>query len=217
MTAFVFSAICAVALNATASSAPADTVDTYLVNGRKVENFDGSQLERKFVTKYSIGRVKGRAERVHVISAKGIDEVLDTVRLSENPETGNFSKSAFTISYSVIDGKKASIGQLSDLAPDQIHGITVLKGDRAVKTYGEEAKNGAIIITTKGQKNTMPIETCNTVTDKVVYVLNGEVITKEKFDRINHSRITSLTILKDKEQTRKYTDEDCIVIQTTTK
>lgn len=214
MTTFIISAVCAAALNTAAISAPADTVDTYLVNGRKIENFNGSQLENKVVTRYSIARAKGRAERVHIISAKGTDEINNTIRLSQTPDLDGMSQSAFTITYIVIDGKRASTDELKALAPDKIYSVSVLEGDSAVKTYGEEAKNGAVIVTTKGSRNNI---TVTQTPVKVVYVLNGKIISKNEFDKLTPAQIKDMKILKGKEQTRKYTDEDCSVILVTTK
>ena len=47
----------------------------------------------------------------------------------------------------VVDGKEVS--QVEDIHPDTIKSISVLKGESAVKTYGEKGKNGVIVITLK--------------------------------------------------------------------
>ncbi|GHT71713.1 hypothetical protein FACS1894155_06580 [Bacteroidia bacterium] len=48
----------------------------------------------------------------------------------------------------VIDGKKIPAEDLNKVEPHEIEDITVLKGDSA-KQYGEEGKNGVVIVTTK--------------------------------------------------------------------
>jgi len=48
-----------------------------------------------------------------------------------------------------IDGKEASKKVFSELDPDTIDKIEVLKGDSATKEYGKKAKDGVVIITTK--------------------------------------------------------------------
>lgn len=232
MTTFILSAVCAIALNATA--APVDTVDTYIVNGDKIENFSGSQLEGKIVTRYTIGRVKGKAERVHIITTKG------TTVESGSKSTIVLSPAAATASVVIIDGKKESHEALATLSPEKIKNITVLKGDKAVKVYGEEAREGVVIVTTKKGTNNIcsdiPLsgkivsikgnDTGNDVhvvdeytisKDKVVYILNGKEITKEKFDKISPQNIKSMTVVKGKENVKKYTDKDCSVILITTK
>lgn len=59
----------------------------------------------------------------------------------------------------ILDGKNmGKVGgegenPMSKLDPNQIQAITVLKGESAIATYGEEAKDGVIVVTTKGNQN----------------------------------------------------------------
>ncbi|WP_339651860.1 M56 family metallopeptidase [uncultured Maribacter sp.] len=48
-----------------------------------------------------------------------------------------------------IDGKKSDAKALKDLAESTIKSMNVIKGDKAIKKYGEEAKHGVIEIITK--------------------------------------------------------------------
>lgn len=49
----------------------------------------------------------------------------------------------------VLDGKKISIEELRVIKPESIETVNSFTAKEAVEKYGEEAKNGAIIITTK--------------------------------------------------------------------
>jgi TonB-dependent SusC/RagA subfamily outer membrane receptor len=50
----------------------------------------------------------------------------------------------------IIDGKEAEDEtSMNDIDPNHIKSVEVLKGDAAVEKYGEKAKNGVILITTK--------------------------------------------------------------------
>jgi hypothetical protein len=49
----------------------------------------------------------------------------------------------------IIDGKEMESGSMDDVDPNTIQSINVLKGESAVKKYGEKAKNGVIEITKK--------------------------------------------------------------------
>lgn len=49
----------------------------------------------------------------------------------------------------IIDGKEMASGSMNDVNPNTIQSINVLKGESAVKLYGEKGKNGVIVITTK--------------------------------------------------------------------
>lgn len=75
-----------------------------------------------------------------------------SLSVSDKEQTPHYYGS---ISYNpliIIDGKKLSETKYKDLNsinPDEIERIDVLKDDSAVKQYGEEGKNGVIIITMK--------------------------------------------------------------------
>jgi TonB-dependent SusC/RagA subfamily outer membrane receptor len=49
----------------------------------------------------------------------------------------------------IIDGKEMESGSMKDIDPNTIKSINVLKGETALKLYGEKGKNGVIEITTK--------------------------------------------------------------------
>ena len=51
---------------------------------------------------------------------------------------------------SVVDGIEVAPDFINKLDPNRIENITVLKDQSAVATYGQEARNGVVIITTKG-------------------------------------------------------------------
>jgi bla regulator protein blaR1 len=49
----------------------------------------------------------------------------------------------------ILDGKEITTENMDDIDPNDIESISVLKGDAAIKKYGEKGKNGVVIITTK--------------------------------------------------------------------
>ena len=49
----------------------------------------------------------------------------------------------------VVDGKEVSKGD--DIHPDTIESISVLKGESAVKIYGEKGKDGVVVISLKNK------------------------------------------------------------------
>ncbi len=122
------SAVCALALNA--SVAPADTVDRYVINGAKVEKFDGSQLVGKTVSDYRVltatGQANGEVVRVHMISTDGQELKNATV--------------LHTTTVYVIDGKKSDKESLNKINPASIASITVYKpgSKEAVKFSGKD-------------------------------------------------------------------------------
>ena len=50
----------------------------------------------------------------------------------------------------IIDGKTSDQHMMKELNPDDIHSISVVKGEKAIKEYN--APNGAVIVTTKKKK-----------------------------------------------------------------
>lgn len=75
---------------------------------------------------------------------------------------GNRSISGSSEPLFVLDGVPIR-GSISDLNPDDIENIDVLKGPNAAALYGSAAQNGAIIVTTKkGQKNSVQVSLSNT-------------------------------------------------------
>uniref|UniRef100_UPI0032177E52 carboxypeptidase-like regulatory domain-containing protein n=1 Tax=uncultured Draconibacterium sp. TaxID=1573823 RepID=UPI0032177E52 len=92
----------------------------------------------------------------------------------------------------VVDGKEFT-SDLDHLQPDDIENMSVLKGENATALYGEKAKNGVIIITTKanaqkslgkalvmvdGQKYNGNINDINTEGIEKIEVLKNESVTK---------------------------------------
>ena len=51
----------------------------------------------------------------------------------------------------VIDGVVATPEMIQSLTPQQVDGISVLDGEKALKKYGDRAKNGVLLVTTKQQ------------------------------------------------------------------
>ncbi len=77
-----------------------------------------------------------------------IDKTTGTVKKENKASAVVFNKDAKNITI-IIDGKKSSGEALSKLDPNKIESISVLKDKSATEPYGEEAKDGVIIVTTK--------------------------------------------------------------------
>ncbi|PTQ99780.1 TonB-linked SusC/RagA family outer membrane protein [Mucilaginibacter yixingensis] len=85
---------------------------------------------------------------VNSLSANNTLYVIDGSPVNESTSAGG------TIVSNVDYGNR-----MGDLAPDDIESITVLKGAAAAALYGNRAKDGAVIITTKkGKKGTMSVD-----------------------------------------------------------
>lgn len=101
-----------------------------------------------------------------------------------------------TINY-IVDGVK--VENIDNLSPDSIESVNVLKEDRT------------IIIRTKSysRKHAPELKTSfNTGSDKVLYLKNGKIISREEMESINPSDIKNIDVLKRKESIQEYTDKD---------
>lgn len=49
----------------------------------------------------------------------------------------------------IIDGKRSTEAEMKKLGKEQIASVDVLKGETAIAKYGNDGKNGVIVITTK--------------------------------------------------------------------
>lgn len=98
------------------------------LNAETVTDYVYEQPQKKVVKK---GRKDGQIK----VGAKTIEVKTDS---QEDPLV-------------IIDGKKSTKAQLEALDTKTIDHVDVLKDKSAVEIYGEEGKNGVIIITTKGK------------------------------------------------------------------
>lgn len=119
----------------------------------------------------------------------------------------------------VIDGKEMdSDFPLNSIKPEDIASVTVLKDRSASEIYGDKAKDGVIVITTKNKKNENV--TVHFKEGKPLYVIDGKKMTKD-FDSgiLNPNEIESISVLKDKSAVELYGDEgkNGVVLITTKK
>lgn len=70
------------------------------------------------------------------------------------PVNSGMTSTASTSNYAEADAPVDYGDGMSDINPDDIESVSVLKGPAAAALYGSRAANGAIVITTKGGKKT---------------------------------------------------------------
>ena len=196
-----------IALFATVVSYAQKTV--FIINGEKIENFDGSQLTGKNILSFNVIKDdKGDVYSIHT------DEILpDSLRnrpykvstelhyitkdtlangnnLNKSEKAGKreVEVTNFDMLNSkpliVVDGKKYS-GSISYIKPGDINSINVYKpGSDVANAYGEKGKNGVLKIFTKASK------------DNVSYVVDGKPATSQEVKDIAPSKISNVVILK---------------------
>ena len=196
-----------IALFATVVSYAQENV--FIINGKKIENFDGSQLTGKKILSFNvIKNDKGDVYNIHT------DEILpDSLRnrpykvstelhyitkdtlangnnINKSKKTGKMEVEVtnFDMLNSkpliVLDGKEYT-GSLNYIKPGDINSINVYKpGSDVSNAYGEKGKNGVLKIFTKASK------------DNVQYVVDGKPATSQEVKDIAQSKISNIVILK---------------------
>lgn len=194
-----------IALFATVVSYAQENV--FIINGKKIENFDGSQLTGKKILSFIvIKNDKGDVYNIHT------DEILpDSLRnqpykvstelhyitkdtlangnnINKSEKTGKMEVTNFDMLNSkpliVLDGKEYT-GSLNYIKPGDINSINVYKpGSDVSNAYGEKGKNGVLKIFTKASK------------DNVLYVVDGKPATSQEVKDIAQSKISNIVILK---------------------
>ncbi|MDD4778416.1 MAG: TonB-dependent receptor plug domain-containing protein, partial [Fermentimonas sp.] len=111
----------------------------------------------------------------------------------------------------ILDGKKITNNEFKEISVDDIYSISVLKNESATAMYGNEGKNGVIIITTKNNPD-KSVEQLNQSIEKILnkplYIVDGEKMPKD-FDvnSINPDDIESVNVLKGESAVETYGDE----------
>ncbi len=106
------------------------------------EVVDKEVIENRPVTSFQKA-LQGTTAGLQVVSSSGQPGAGTTVRIR-----GIGSLSASSAPLYVLDGVPMA-GSLSDLNPNDIESVTVLKDAAAASLYGSRAANGVIIVTTK--------------------------------------------------------------------
>ena len=127
---------------------------TYATQGVDPEGIDEARPQANLVNSLQ-GKVAGLSIQTSGNGVSGASKVV---------LRGNRSIAGSSQVLYIVDGVPLG-GDISDISPDDIASINVLKGANAAALYGARANNGAIIITTKtGTSDRMTIDINSTIT-----------------------------------------------------
>ena len=93
-----------------------------------------------------------------------------------------------------LNGKEITNEEMKKLDPNSIDKMEVLKGTNATDKYGERAKGGAILISSKKKKGNFVFVT--TDNGNPLYFLNGKEITHEEMKKLDPDSIGKMEVLK---------------------
>lgn len=125
----------------------------------------------------------------------------------------------------ILDGKKISYDKMNEIAPNTIDNISVLKDKSAIDVYGEDGKNGGVIIihTKEYVKENPSSEKVSKVKvigygsmskinkdlqlDKPLLIIDGKEEPDKSIDSLDAKDIKSMHVYKGEEAIKKYGDK----------
>ena len=192
MKRFIITIFCAVLFMVSSSAQTSKTTEKYIIDGKEITNFDGSQLKNKVILDYKIE--PGTECFVHRIttadSLKNLKVKLDGWKIDVPKifdEGENKGKYKLVIKKDkllyIVDGVEKKSG-LEGIDLTNIASVTVFKpGSKEALSYGEAGKNGVVIIKTRKE-------------DHIVYTINGKKATKIEVDKLTPNLIKNVIVMK---------------------
>lgn len=185
----ILSSLCVLALNVSSAESQQDTVHRYVIDNKKVENFDGSQLQGKTIKSYTVTESKNESRNV-VYELHSIETANSAFSYEKNEKRIE------------INEKELKEGAVS-IAPEKIASVQVFKpGSKEAATYGE--KGEIVIISIVNDKD----DTADGKISEPLYVIDGKVSDKKDVDVLDVNKIESINVVKDRNEVKKYTDEE---------
>nr|WP_319399233.1 M56 family metallopeptidase [uncultured Carboxylicivirga sp.] len=146
--------------------------------------------------------------------------VVGSGKMTDNPLEIATGKASGGNPIYILDGKEVSNNGLATIKKSHIKEVSVLKDEAAIEQYGERAKDGVIIITTKGTEqssqaevkvssgkmtdNPLKIATGKASGGNPIYIVNGKEISNKEFNAIKKNKIESVSVLKDEAAIEQY-------------
>lgn len=178
----------------------------YVINREIKSRKDMNALDPNTIE--SINVLKGPTA-INKYGEKGKSGVIEIIIKGYKPKAAVIIKTTDSNApLYIVDGNTLRAdANHADIPAENISSMNVLKGEDAVKKYGEKGKNGVIIITTKDYKPGTTIEINTNGENAPVYVVDGNFITAEQLKiSINPDDILSVNVLKAEQATKAYGD-----------
>lgn len=150
--------------------------------------------------------VSGCTANRYLLTDKGKDNRFLIDLIKESSKTGKIGKKPII----VVDGVPKRFdyelkSKRLQFSKNDIENIDILKKDIGIKIYGDFAKEGVLVLTTKSKPD-KPAETFDN--SKVLILLEDKEISKSEMEKMDPKDIESLEVIKDKDKVRQYTTEN---------
>ena len=189
MGTFLLGTFCALALVSAPKENPKDTVDVFVIDGKKMEHFDGNLLKNKFIFDYSMScQDKGKhVERIHEINTNS-RHYADSVRyrfelVAKQLREMNDSLKGQMIYYW---NNSDCIDKIKNFFPSDISSIRIDTASVYIQE-GELKKIKVIDMTMKPEKSD---------NDPVIYIIDGKKSTEKDLHNLDPTTIKSINIDK---------------------
>ena len=189
MGTFLLGTFCALALVSAPKENPKDTVDVFVIDGKKMEHFDGNCLKNKFIFDYSMScQDKGKhVERIHEINTNS-RHYADSVRyrfelVAKQLREMNDSLKGQMIYYW---NNSDCIDKIKNFFPSDISSIRIDTASVYIQE-GELKKIKVIDMTMKPEKSD---------NDPVIYIIDGKKSTEKDLHNLDPTTIKSINIDK---------------------
>jgi hypothetical protein len=101
---------------------------------------------------------------------------------------------------------KKEIKNIKILSSDISKMSVIKKGNtQMVEVYGKKSLNGIVLVETKS-KDFRYRHSSNK--SKILYIVDGKIISVDKLKKLDKNKIDSLTVIKDKKEVSKYTEKE---------
>lgn len=169
------------------------TQPLYIVDGKTISKEEVDKLDNTLIESVNVWKDKSATDKY---GDKGKNGVVEITMKKADKAIAPPANALYVVDEKIISKEIAD-----KLDPNSIESVSVWKDKYATDKYGDKAKNGVVVITTKKHVSVTKLTT------DMLYILDGEVISKEKFEKIDHKKIESMNVLKDKPATDKYGDK----------
>ncbi|WGU68677.1 hypothetical protein QIU19_01470 [Capnocytophaga canimorsus] len=112
--------------------------------------------------------------------------------------------------------KEVTLTEFNALSPENIQNISILKDEKAIEIYGEKAKYGVVIVTTKmknaptseNKQNISTITDSSVSVDETLVIMDGKTISYKELQAYDPNKILLVEVLKDQKSLEKYGAKD---------
>ncbi|MFI1770738.1 TonB-dependent receptor plug domain-containing protein [Thalassobellus citreus] len=115
----------------------------------------------------------------------------------------------------ILNGKEITKEEFEKINELNINSVSVIKGEHAIKKYGNKGENGVVLIKSKSENSkttTLKLES------NALYIIDGKESSAKELEKIHPNNIKSIDVFKDEIATIKYGDKGKNgVIEITTK